>query len=131
MKLFFGAYIRTVRERNRERTAAKKWEARARYLEQKLDDRSDLFIEREQKLIDRFLTSQVKTFAITDEIAAKKITQQDVDESDFDNFKNDKIDFLEQCAREAGEPHPRDRAIADFNANYGLFRQEFEGERAV
>lgn len=97
-------------------------------LRKKLDDRSDLFIEREFKLMDRFLTSQVKTYAITDEINAKKITQADVDESDWDAFRLDKIEFLEQCAKDAGEDNPRDRAVADFENNIGLFRQEFESE---
>lgn len=130
IRLYYRALRRTVRELHKAQAEAEEYKARALFLEKKLEERSDLFIEREFKLIDRFLTSNVKTYAIADEIkAASKITDADVSEAEWDAFKADKIDFLEGCAREAGESNPRQRAVIDFERAEGIYKQEFDAER--
>lgn len=101
-----------------------KWQKRAEALEAKLDKRSDFFIEREFKLVDRFLTSQVKTFAITDEV--KAVTEKDVKNHDLDVFLREKKEQLVEWAREAGHKDPERSADETFQQNYGAYVLDFE-----
>lgn len=124
------SFYRASRRLARELRAALKdrdyWRERASLLEKKLDHRSDFFIEREFKLVDRFLTSQVKTYAITDEIKAHEITAEDVKSEDLAIFLAEKKAFLVQCAKEANVDNATAVAEQDFNANIGAYILQFE-----
>jgi hypothetical protein len=124
----FGASRRLAKQLRDALADRDRWQERANDLELKLERRSDFFIEREFRLVDRFLTSQVKTFAITDEIKAKQITEQDVSTAALDDFMAEKKQFLVQCAKEAGVPEPEARAERDFANNYANFVLEFQGQ---
>ncbi len=124
---FYGAARRLRKQlaaATRERDVERK---RAEALQKRLDDRSDFFIEREMKLVDRFLTSQVKTYAITDEIraAAPKI---EVEDDALDVFLAEKREFLVNCAKEAGVDRPEDAANTTFNQNYSAYVLEFQAQ---
>lgn len=123
---YFGTVRRAVQERDKALSERDFWKTRALELESKLEQRSDFFIEREFKLVDRFLTSQVKTYAITDEIKAKEATQEQVDDADLITFLKEKKDFLLECAIEAGEPDPQISVDRIYNAHYNEYVAEFQ-----
>lgn len=104
------------------------WRTRADTLAKKLEDRTDFFVEREFKLVDRFLTSQVKTFAITDEVKASKITDKDVNDAALTDFLADKKAFLVDCAKEAGLPDPESAAQVTYDQNYSSYVLEFQSQ---
>lgn len=128
------SYYRAARRLAKERDAALKdaqvQRDEAARLRRKLDERSDFFIEREMRLIDRFLTSQVKTYAITDEIKSKAriATEEEVKDGALDDFLADKKAFLVQCAREAGMEKPEEAAKETFEQNYSAYVLEFQGQ---
>lgn len=105
------------------------WRTRADSLAKKLADRTDFFVEREFKLVDRFLTSQVKTFAITDEIRASKITDKDVEDAAFNDFLADKKAALIEYAKEANLRDPEAAAQVTFEENRNSYREQFDFER--
>lgn len=121
---YFGAARRLKKELRAALEDRDKWQKRAEALEAKLDKRSDFFIEREFKLVDRFLTSQVKTFAITDEV--KAVTEKDVKNHDLDVFLREKKEQLVEWAREAGHKDPERSADETFQQNYGAYVLEYE-----
>ena len=127
---FYRASKRAIQQRDDALTDRNFWRERCLKLERKLEERSDHFIEREFKLIDRFLTSSAKTYAISDEIrASKQVSQADVDEDAWLAYRADKIEFLAECLREGGvTENVMDRATHDFEANEATFRQEFQFE---
>jgi hypothetical protein len=125
---YFGVSRRLAKSLRDALSERDQWKARALVLETKLDKRSDFFIEREMKLVDRFLTSQVKTFAITDEIKAQEVTAKDIHDAGLDDFMADKKEALLRWAKEANIPDPEIVAERDFTANYDRFRLEYEAQ---
>ena len=123
---FYGAARRLRKQLAAATRERDYWQARAQAVQKRLDDRSDFFIEREMKLVDRFLTSQVKTYAITDEIraAVPKVVEDDA----LDVFLAEKPEFLVSCAKEAGIDRPEDAADATFNQNYSAYVLEFQAQ---
>jgi hypothetical protein len=98
-------------------------------LQTKLEKRSDFFIEREFRLVDRFLTSKAKTFAITDEIRQKERVEQDdreTEEAALKAFLDDKKEFLVHCAHEAGLQDPATAAAKTFEQNQSQYILEFQ-----
>lgn len=130
MFAFYRAAKRAIQERDAALQDRNFWRDRCLKLELRLEERSDLFIEREFKLIDRFLTSTAKTYAISDEIkASKQVSQTDVDDETWNNFRLDKIAFLADCLRDEGiTDNVMDRAQRDFEANITTYKNEFESE---
>lgn len=126
--MFFSAYRRAIRKQRELAADRDFWKTRALELEKKLEKRSDFFIEREFRLVDRFLTSEKKTYAITDEIRQKEkdLTMQDADNAALDAFLDEKKDAMIRWAREAGIPHPVETATNDFERQRALFTLEFE-----
>ena len=124
---FYGAARRAAKDLRVACVERDKWKACAESLQRKLDERSDFFIEREMRLVDRFLTSQAKTYAITDEIKSK-ITERDVKDAALDEFLAEKKEFLVECARDAGFDNPKAQANATFNQNYSSYVLEFEAQ---
>ncbi len=123
---FYGAARRLKKQLAAATRERDSWQKRAEALQKRLDERSDFFIEREMKLVDRFLTSQVKTYAITDEIraAAPKVVEDDA----LDVFLAEKREFLVSCAKEAGIDRPEDAANTTFNQNYSAYVLEFQAQ---
>lgn len=122
-------YLSAARALKKQLSAAEQecrmWKERALSLESKLDKRSDFFIEREFKLIDRFLTSQAKTYAITDEIRTQ-ITETDVKNAALDVFLDEKRAQLVEWARDAGHRDPERSADETYQQNYPAYVLEFE-----
>lgn len=125
---FYGASRRLAKQLRDALKERNQWKDRALGLEKKLDARSDFFIEREMKLVDRFLTSQAKTFAITDEIKAQQITETDVTNAALEDFLQEKREFLVQCAKEADYPNPERAAADTFKQEYPNYILEFESQ---
>lgn len=122
-------YLAAARRLKKEIRALQKdrdqWQKRAVELEAKLEKRSDLFIEREFRLIDRFLTSKAKTYAITDEVKSQ-VTATDVSDAALDVFLQEKKAQLAEWAREAGHENPERSANETYQQNYEAYVLEFE-----
>lgn len=123
---YYGAARRLKKELKAALKDRDRWQQRADALTDKLEKRTDLFVEREFRLVDRFLTKKVGTFAITDEIQAKQITEQEVKDADLQDFLAEKRDFLVQCARDANVENPEQQAADDFAKNYDRYVLEFQ-----
>jgi exonuclease VII large subunit len=98
-------------------------------LREKLERRSDFFIEREFRLIDRLLTSKVKTYAITDEIRHKERTEEaerETQSATREAYLRDKKKFLLECAIDAGTPNPEEAAAQMFARNQSQYILELE-----
>jgi hypothetical protein len=111
-----------------ERDAARR---EAISLRQQLEARTNLLLERDFAFVDRFLTSQAKTYAISDEAKVKSapdVTKTDVREAELTAFMSDKKDFLRECLLDAGCPPDQvnSRVERDFSANYEAYKTEFE-----
>lgn len=108
--MFFAAYRRAVRLRREVEADRDFWKKRALDLEVTLQQRSDFFIEREFKMIDRFLTAKVGTFAITDEIRARQnrpeVTDREVYQRALDDFLQEQKEIYKQYAIDANLPDP-------------------------
>lgn len=137
VKLFFGAFRQAVREKRsvekqlvESRTAIAELQAENKHLVDKYEKQTALLLERDFRWADRFLTATVKTYAIHDEVkeALKPITQKDQDDTDWENFRADKIEFLIDCLKEAGDADPERRAVSDFDNNLALYQEEFNAE---
>lgn len=98
-------------------------------LEAKIEERTDFFVEREFRLVDRILTKK-GTFAITDEIRAKTITDTK-DQEDFaqEAYLADKLQFLVQCAKDEGDPDPEAWAAKLFEQNRSEYIVDFQQQR--
>ena len=143
--MFLGTYRQAVRdrekaiadrdqayrERDRADQDARSWEARCKAAERELKERVDFFIEREFRLIDRFLTSQAKVPAITDEIRTKRLPmeQDPVFVAQLEAYLEEKKENLIMMAREAGLP--AERAIEDFERNRDAFIVDFQQNLSV
>jgi hypothetical protein len=112
---------------------AESYEAEFKALRQKYDDRSDFFVEREFKIIDRFFTAERKTYAITDEIRSQRpeATQQDVNEAALEEHLKAKKEWLIQCAIDAGFPNPVEIGTRDFEKNISRFILDFQQDFAT
>lgn len=134
--MFFSTIRQAVRERRKAeadrdllQVQVVKLEAEIERLRGKLEKRTDFFVEREFRIVDRFFTAERKTFAITDEIRQKEETAKwDAEAKDaaVTAFLQDKKDFLEQCAREANIEDWKDAAAQTFKENYSSYMMEFE-----
>lgn len=128
--MFFSTLRNAVRRRREAELDRDFWKAKAQRLEAKLEERSDFFIEREMRIIDRHFTRNMKTYAITDEIRAKAIETNDESEKyALEAFLQDKKEFLVDCAREAGEADPQSTAERTFSQNYASYVIEFQQQR--
>lgn len=127
---FYRAAKQLKRDLKRVTADRDHWKAEAARLSRKLEDRTDHFVEREFRFVDRFLTAKAKTFAITDEVKAarEEATEIAVENEAWDAYKADKIAFLIECAANAGRPHPEAEAHRTFEQNYASYRLEFEGQ---
>lgn len=134
--MFLSTIRQAVREKRKaladrdfHKARADKLEAEVERLRIKLEKRTDFMLEREFRIVDRFFTSEKKTYAITDEIRSKEETLKydaEAKAAAKDAFLSDKLEFLEQCAREAGFDNWKDRARQTFNENYSQYIIQFE-----
>jgi hypothetical protein len=130
--MFFSAYRRAIRERKRVEADRDYWKDRAEKIEAKLEARTDFYVEREMRLIDRFLTSKAKTHAITDEIRAKSLVTPEVDSAyvaKLNEYLEEKKEELIEHARQAGLP--AETAIRDFERNRDFFIVDFQQNASV
>lgn len=126
--MFFSTLRRAIRERRLAEADRDFWKQRSLLAEAKLDDRSDFFIEREFRLIDRFLTSTAKVQAITDEIRYKQPTEQEVTDHALEAYLADKRDALIDYAREAGRENPEETAQRTYDENYSKYVTDFHAQ---
>lgn len=127
--MFFTTLREAVRRRKQAELDRDFWKAKAERLEGKIEERTDFFVEREFRLVDRILTKK-GTFAITDEIRAKSITtNEDAERYALDAFLADKKEFLVDCAREAGEKDPEDVAARTFEQHRSEYIVDFQQQR--
>lgn len=127
--MFFSTIRNAVKGRKQAELDRDFWKARALALEAKLEQRSDFFIEREFRLIDRALTKN-GTFAITDEIRAKAVIENDETEKyALEAYLEEQREFLVQCAKDAGKPDPEDVAAKTFEQNRAAYILDFQQQR--
>lgn len=131
--LFFRAIRQAVRDRKKAEADACFWKAEAQRLAAKLEERSDLFIEREFRLMDRFLTTKAKTHAITDEIAAKAIIGQPDERylAQQAAYLEEKKQDLIRLAKQANVPNYQEVALRDFERNYERYIVDFQQNLSV
>jgi len=126
--MFFSTLRKAIRERRLAEADRNFWKQRCLEIEAKLEARSDFFIEREFRLVDRFLTSQVKVPAITDEIRLKQPTLEEVTNHALEAFLQDKREALLDWAREANMPNPEESAARTFDEQYSNYVTQFEAQ---
>jgi hypothetical protein len=134
--MFLSSLRKAIRERKQAEADRDLYKDRledaeheVRRLQEKLEERTDFFMEREFKIFDRFFTSERKTYAITDEIRRKQLDEtfeKEASGAALTAYLADKKEFLEQCAREAGFPDWKDKADRTFQENYGQYVTEFQ-----
>lgn len=98
-------------------------------LQEKLEKRTDFFVEREFRIFDRFFTSEKKTYAITDEIKQKEDSVKyaaEARDAALTAYLEDKREFLERCAREANYENWKDVAAEKYKANYNQYVVDFD-----
>jgi hypothetical protein len=124
-------FFSTLRQAARDKRAAEQerdfWKERALRLEKKLEDRTDFFVEREFRLIDRTLTGRAKVPAITDEIRAKQLqpeTDATASAEALNEYLAEKKQNLIDMALEAGLP--AERGAADFERNRDRFIMDYQ-----
>jgi len=127
--MFFSTLRNAVRLRRDAEADRDFWKQRALAYESKLEARSDFYIEREFRLMDRFLTSQVKVPAITDEIRSHSPTDQEVTDHAREAYLQDVKEGLVHYAREAGKSDPEGEAARTFEQNYSRYVNDFEMQR--
>lgn len=129
--MFFSAYRRAIRERRKAEADRDFWKDRALELQDKLDARSDFFIEREFRLLDRVLTKH-GTYAITDQVRGESRAAA-LDESEAkvaarQAYLEDQKQFYIQCAQEAGATDPYREAEITLQRDMGRIESEFEAD---
>lgn len=127
--MFFSTLREAVRRRREAELDRDFWKARAEKLEAKLEERTDFFIEREFRLIDRVLVKK-GTYAITDEIRAKSIIEdKEAEDHALEAYLEDIKQFLVTCAKEAGAVDPEATAARTFEQNRSQYVIDFQQQR--
>ncbi len=121
----------TRRELKRLASEEKFWRERCDALEKKLEGK-DAVIERKNNLLlelgfrwsDRFLTSQAKTYAITDEAKAHiNPVDSRPPKADLQAYLQSQYDKIMADAEMSGTP--REQAEAYYHQNEEIFKEEF------
>ena len=104
------------------------WRERAARLEKERDDKNALLLELGFRWSDRFLTAQVKTYAITDEAKANINTQTSnaAPKEDVQTYLQFTYDKIMRDADEEGIP--RTQAEAYYRENETRFIEEFQND---
>jgi len=128
--VFFSVIRRAIRDRKKAEADRDYWKVCADRLQKKLEERSDFFIEREMRLVDRFLTARVKTHAITDEIRTKALLGSETGEDhQLREYLAEKKQEMINFAVEAGEPPSR--AVEDFERIKEHLIVDFQQDHSV
>jgi hypothetical protein len=110
------------------------WQKKCAALEQKLERRTEQLLERDFAWSDRFLTGQVKTYAIRDEVQGKlesnPVTDESVKAQTRENYLRDKKLQLEEWAMEqyGDEMKAREAAEKVYQTNLPVYLAEFENQ---